>query len=57
MSDGPAVVLPVVDLHEYLPPITSLLTATQNAAIHKANFQYGALIDAPIMPLIEAATN
>lgn len=45
MSDGAPVVLPHVNLHEHLPPISSLLTAQQNAAIHQANFRYGALVD------------
>ena len=45
MSDGPPVVLPHVDLHEHLAPVSSLLSAQQNAAIHEANFRYGTLVD------------
>lgn len=41
MSEGAPVALPAVDLHEYLPLVSSLLSVQQNAAIHRANFRNG----------------
>lgn len=42
LSGGPPVVIPHVDVLEHLPAINTLLTGKQNAAIHSANFKYGA---------------
>lgn len=42
MSKAPPVFLPEVDLHEELPPISTLLSSQQNANIHRARTKYGA---------------
>lgn len=46
MSDEPPVVLPDVDTHLHLPPVSTLLTDEENAVIQGAKFKDGAWVGA-----------